>query len=83
MKPPKRKHTTKLRMRTHSKDLSVTSPMPRAHAKIFMAVGMPMTAVAAEKYSLEFSPIPTANMWCAQTKNPTRPIDQIARDMPG
>jgi len=66
--PPNTKQTTNPKTITNSKLRSVSSLNPRDHEKIFMAVGIPIIAVAAEKYTLEISDIPTVNMWCAQTK---------------
>lgn len=62
MKPPKRKHTTNDKIKIHSTFFTDISPIPRDQAKILIAVGIPMTAVAAEKYSCELLDMPTENM---------------------
>ncbi len=46
--------------------------------KILMPVGTAMTMVAAVKYILVFTSMPTVNMWCAHTMKPTTPIATMA-----
>ena len=48
------------------------------HEKILMPVGTAITIVAAVKYILVFTSMPTVNMWCAQTTKPITPIATIA-----
>lgn len=67
----------------YSKLRNLISLKPNAHEKILIAVGIPIIAVADEKYTRETSDIPTVNMWWAHTKYPTNPIDQIANAIPG
>lgn len=49
---------------------------------IFIPVGTAIIIVAAVKYALESTSIPTVYMWCAQTMNPRTPIDSIAYTIP-
>src|SRR3546814_4497926 len=42
--------------------------------KILIPVGTAITIVAAVKYILVFTSMPTVNMWWAQTMKPTTPI---------
>ena len=46
--------------------------------KILMPVGTAITIVAAVKYILVFTSMPTVNMWCAHTTKPITPIATIA-----
>ena len=62
MVSPKMKQLTKTSTSTNVKLPNLTSDIPNAHANTFMAVGTPITAVAAEKYNLEKSDIPTVNI---------------------
>jgi len=48
------------------------------HLKILIPVGIAMIIVAAVKYARVSISIPTVNIWCAHTKNPNTPIDDIA-----
>jgi len=45
---------------------------------IFIPVGTAMIIVAAVKYALVSTSIPTVYIWCAHTINPSTPIDNIA-----
>jgi len=49
---------------------------------IFIPVGTAIIIVAAVKYALESTSIPTVYMWCAHTINPNTPIDNIAYTIP-
>jgi len=53
-----------------------TSPahMVAIQLKIFTPVGIAMSIVISEKIESATAPIPTANMWCAQTPKPRKPI---------
>ena len=42
--------------------------------KIFTPVGMAISIVASEKTESAIGPMPTENMWCAQTPKPRKPI---------
>ncbi len=42
--------------------------------KIFTPVGMAMSIVISEKIESATAPIPTENMWWAQTPKPRKPI---------
>ncbi len=42
--------------------------------KIFTPVGMPMSIVVRAKIVSAVAPMPTANMWCAHTPKPRKPI---------
>ena len=42
--------------------------------KIFTPVGMAISIVLSPKNVSAIGPIPTANMWCAQTPKPSTPI---------
>src|SRR5512139_2816166 len=42
--------------------------------KIFTPVGRPMSIVVSEKIESATAPMPTENMWCAQTPKPRKPI---------
>jgi hypothetical protein len=48
------------------------------HLKILMPVGMAIIIVAAVKYARVSTSIPTVNMWCAQTRKPKSPIEDMA-----
>jgi len=50
--------------------------------KILIPVGTAIIIVAAVKYARVSTSKPTTNMWCAQTKKPSRPMDSIAYTMP-
>ena len=41
---------------------------------IFTPVGIAIAMVATEKAATEIGPRPEANMWCAHTPQPTKPI---------
>lgn len=82
VKPPRRKQA--MNERTVRSSVSRDKMVRRLddQVKSLTAVGIAMTMVAVEKYSLVSSDRPATNMWCAQTKNPTREIDWIASTMP-
>ena len=46
--------------------------------KIFIPVGIAIIIVAAVKYALVSTSIPTVYIWCAHTINPNTPIDNMA-----
>ena len=46
--------------------------------KILMPVGTAIIIVAAVKYALTSTSIPTVYIWCAHTMNPKKPIEIIA-----
>jgi len=46
--------------------------------KILIPVGTAITIVALVKYARVSTSRPTVNIWCAQTINPKKPIDNIA-----
>jgi len=46
--------------------------------KILIPVGTAIIIVAAVKYARVSTSRPTTNIWCAQTRNPRNPIDNIA-----
>lgn len=48
------------------------------HLNTFTPVGTAITIVAEVKYARVSTSIPTTNMWCAHTINPSSPIDSIA-----
>lgn len=48
------------------------------HLKTLIPVGIAIIMVAAVKYARVSRSIPTVNMWCAHTMNPSRPIVLIA-----
>ena len=48
------------------------------HLNTFTPVGTAITIVADVKYARVSTSIPTTNIWCAHTMNPSSPIDSIA-----
>ena len=42
--------------------------------KIFTPVGMPMSIVESANADVATGPMPVANMWCAHTPQPRKPI---------
>ena len=42
--------------------------------KIFTPVGIAMSIVVIENTASAIGPMPTANMWCAHTPKPRKPI---------
>jgi hypothetical protein len=55
----------------------VASPL-----KILIPVGMAIIIVADVKYASVSTSIPTVNMWCAHTKNPSNPVAIMAKIIP-
>lgn len=49
-----------------------------SHLKILIPVGTAIIIVADVKYARVSTSIPTVNIWCAQTTNPSNPIAIIA-----
>lgn len=49
-----------------------------SHLKILIPVGTAIIIVADVKYARVSTSIPTVNMWCAHTTNPSIPIAIIA-----
>jgi hypothetical protein len=49
---------------------------------ILIPVGTAMIIVADVKYARVSTSIPTVNMWCAHTTNPSSPIASIAKIIP-
>jgi hypothetical protein len=48
------------------------------HLKILIPVGTAIIIVAVVKYARVSASIPTVNIWCAHTTNPSTPIASIA-----
>lgn len=48
------------------------------HLKILIPVGTAIIIVAEVKYARVSTSIPTVNIWCAHTTNPSNPIAIIA-----
>jgi hypothetical protein len=53
-----------------------------SHLKMRIPVGTAMIAVADVKYARVSTSVPTVNMWCAHTTNPSNPIATMAKIMP-
>jgi len=53
-----------------------------SHLKILIPVGTAMIIVADVKYARVSTSIPTVNIWCAHTTNPSSPIANIAKIIP-
>jgi len=50
-----------------------------SHLKILIPVGKAMIIIADVKYACVSTPVPTVNMWCAHTTNPSNPIAITAK----
>lgn len=53
-----------------------------SHLKILIPVGTAIIIVADVKYARVSTSIPTVNIWCAHTTNPSKPIASIAKIIP-
>jgi len=53
-----------------------------SHLKVLIPVCTAMIIVADLKYARVSTSIPTVNMWCAHTTNPSNPIAIIAKIIP-
>lgn len=53
-----------------------------SHLNTLIPVGIAIIIVAAVKYARVSRSIPTVNMWCAHTINPSNPIVLIAYTIP-
>ena len=51
--------------------------------KILIPVGTAIAIVENTKKVLAFAPMPTVNMWCAQTLMPINPIQSVAATITG
>src|SRR5690625_2624508 len=49
--------------------------------KILIPVGTAIAIVATAKIEFATGPIPTVNIWCAQTMNPKKAINIVAKTM--
>lgn len=71
----------KMNPRAHSMAGSYFTGAPwivASHLKTLIPVGTAIIMVAAVKYARVSTSIPTVNIWCAQTINPSTPIPSIA-----
>jgi hypothetical protein len=50
-----------------------------SHLKILIPVGKSMIIIANVKYARVSTSVPTVNMWCAHTTNPSNPIAITAK----
>ena len=51
--------------------------------RIFTPVGTAMSIVDSEKAATEIGPMPEANMWCAHTPQPMKPMAMPENTMNG
>ena len=51
--------------------------------RIFTPVGTAMNIVDSEKAATEIGPMPEANMWCAHTPQPMKPMAMPEKTMNG
>jgi hypothetical protein len=51
--------------------------------KIFTPVGMAISIVVSENTESATGPMPTANMWCAHTPKPRKPMSTVAYTITG
>ena len=58
--------------------LSAPPHMVEIQLKIFTPVGMAMSIVVSPNTESATGPMPTANMWCAHTPKPRKPMRMVA-----
>lgn len=75
----------KINPRLHRVDTLILSRDPwkvASQLKILTPVGTAIIIVAVVKYARVSASIPTVNMWCAHTTNPSTPIATMAYTIP-